>query len=166
MKRPAVALTLAALVVCAAAGYAADRYAAATVARVEREEAQQALKKAVGLAAEHPRAFGPNAAAPGGDSSLKALAQEAAASRNVSLGYLSESERDVEKGRRERQVLIRLINAGHPNVVLFLQDLETRGGGARVKELHVRPSREIPDAYEEVEIVVSKSVATPDEKKP
>jgi len=166
VKNAAFALTLAALAVCAAAGYAADRYSAAKSAREGREEAQQALQKAVALSAEHPRAFGANAATPTGDSSLKSLAQETAASRNVALGYLSESERDTEKGRHERQVLVRLVNAGHPNVVLFLQDLEARGGGAKIKELHVRPSREIPDAYEEVEVVVSKTVASTTEKKP
>ncbi len=167
MKSPVFVLTLAALAVCAAAGVAADRYTAARAAREERDQAQQDLKKAVALVAEHPRAFGPDAPAPGSDAlSLKALAQEAAAARNVPLGYLSESERDADKGRRERQVLLRLVNAGHPNLVLFLQDLESRGGGARIKELHVRPSREIADAYEDVEIVLSKTVAVSPEKKP
>lgn len=166
MKNPAVVLAFAALAVCAAAGYAADRFAAARSAREEREQAQDLLQKAVALAAEHPRAFGPDAAAPTGDSSLKTLTQEAAAGRNVAIGYLSESEREAEKGRRERQVLVRLVNAGHPNLVLFLQDLEHRGGGAKIKELHVRPSREIPDAYEEVEVVLSKTTAAPAEKKP
>jgi hypothetical protein len=166
VKKSAFVLTIAALGVVAAAAGASNRYAAAAAARAGREEVQQALVKAVALAAEHPRAFGPDAAAPMGDSSLKALAQEAAASRGVSLGYLSESERETDKGRRERQVLLRLVNAAHPNLVLFLQDLETRGGGAKVKELHLRPSREIPDAYEEVEVVLSKTVAAQTERKP
>jgi hypothetical protein len=166
VKNPAYVLALAVLAVAGAGGFAADRYAAAASARREREDAQQSLKKAVALAAEHPRAFGPDAPTPGGDSSLKTLAQEAATGRNVSLGYLSESERDTDKGKRERQVLVRLVNAGHPNLVLFLQDLETRGGGAKIKELHVRPSREVPDAYEEVEIVLSKTISVAPEKKP
>jgi hypothetical protein len=164
VRNPAFVLALAALAVVAAGGFAADRYGAARAAREEREDAQRSLEKAVSLAAEHPRAFGPQAILPATDSALKTLAQEFAAGRNVTIGYLTESERETDKGRRERQVLVRLVNPGHPNLILFLQDLETRGGGARVKEIHVRPSREIPDAYEEAEIVLSKIVA--EEKKP
>ena len=165
MKGSLFVLTLIALAVAAAGGFAADRYSAARTAREERDEAQRALEKAVRLAAEHPRAFGPHAVAPSsGESGLKTLAQEFATSRNVTIGYLTESERESEKGRRERQMIIRLVNAGHPNLILFLQDLENRGGGAKVREIHVRPSREITDAYEEAEIVVSKFA--PEEKKP
>jgi len=165
VKHPAFVLTLAALVVAASAGFAADRYSAARLAREERDEARRSLEKAVKLAAEYPRAFGPQAMVPlAGESGLKTLAQEFAASRSVTIGYLTESERESEKGRRERQVIIRLVNAAHPNLILFLQDLESRGGGAKVKEIHVRPSRDIVDAYEEAEIVVSK--LAPEEKKP
>lgn len=164
MKSPTFVLSLAALA-AAAGGFSADRYAAARQAREEREEAQAALEKAVKLAADHPRAFGVHAITPvAGESALKTLAQEFATSRSVTIGYLTESERESDKGRRERQVLIRLVNAGHPNLILFLQDLESRGGGAKVKEIHVRPSRDVADAYEEAEIVVSK--LAPEEKKP
>jgi hypothetical protein len=166
VKNPTFALTLSFLAVGAAAGYAADRYAMARSARIERVEIQEMLKKSVALAAEHPHAFGTGSPASLSDLSLKLLAQEAAVSRNVPLGYLSETERETEKGRREHQVLVRLVNAGHRNLVLYLQDLELRGGGARVKELHIRPSRECLDCYEEVEVVLSKTVASPDEKKP
>jgi hypothetical protein len=166
MRSPAFILSLVALAVAAAGAFAAERGLAARTARSQREEAQSQLEKAVKLAAEHPRAFGPQAVTSAGDSALKTVAQEAATSRQVTIGFLSESERDADKGRRERQVIIRLVNAGHPNLILFLQDLESRAGGAKVKEIHVRPSRELPDAYEEAEIVLSKVSAAPVEKKP
>ena len=166
MKTPAFVLTLVALMVLAAGAYAADRCAAARTARGNREEARLQLEKAVELAAAFPRAFGPLATAPTRDAALKTLAQETAVNRSVTIGYLAESERDADKGRRERQVILRLVNAGHSNLVLFLQDLERRGGGAKVKEIHVRPSRVISDAYEEVEVVLSKVSASPEEKKP
>jgi hypothetical protein len=166
MRSPAFVLSLAALAVLASAGLAADRWVAARAARAEREEAELALEKAAVLAREHSRVFGPLAAAPARDASLKVLAQELATGRNVTLGYLSESEREGEKGLRERQVILRLVGAAHPNLVLYLQDLESRSGGAKVKEIHVRPSREVPDVYEEAEIVLSKSVAAPEGKKP
>jgi hypothetical protein len=167
MKSPAFVLGLVALLVAGAGGFAADRGFSARTARAEREEAQGQLEKAVKLAAEHPRVFGPEAVVhPAGDSTLKTVAQETATSRQVTIGFLSESERDADKGRRERQVIIRLVNAGHPNLIRFLQDLESHGGGARVKEIHVRPSREVPDAYEEAEIVLSKVSGAPADKKP
>jgi hypothetical protein len=156
VKSPVFVLTLVALAVAAAAGVAVDRAAAARSARDEREEAQRQLEKAVALAAQHPRAFGARSALPAREAGLKSLAQETATERNVTIGYLSETERDADKGCRERQVIIRVVNVGHANLVLFLQDLENRGGGARIKEIHVRPSREIVDTYEEAEIVLSK----------
>lgn len=156
MKSPAFVLTLAVFAVAAAAGFAADRRAAAASARAEREDTQRRLEKAVALAGEHPNAFGSRSAPAARDAALKSLAQEAATGRDVNLAYLSESDRDSDKGRRERQVIVRLVNADHANLVLFLQDLEARGGGARIKELHVRPSKNIPDAYEEVEVVLSR----------
>jgi len=166
VKNPAVVLALASVAVFSAGVYALDRYRSALSAREVQADLKQSLRKAVQLVAEHPRAFGAGAPPVSSEGSLKSLVQEAAASRSVTLAYLSESERETDKGRRERQVLARLLNSAHPNVVLFLQDLETRGGGAVVKEIHVRPSREIPDSYEEIEVVLSQSVAISGGKKP
>jgi hypothetical protein len=167
VKSTAFVLTLAALAVASSGGVAIDRYGAARAARADREDLERQLRKAETLAATNPCAFGPNVPAPGKDATLKGLAQEAAAGRALTIGYLSEGEREAEKGRRERQVIVRLVNAAHPNLILFLRDLETRGGGAPVKEIHVRPSREVQDAYEEAEIVLSKSTAAaPEVKKP
>jgi hypothetical protein len=165
-KRPTLVLGLAALTFLSGAGFAADRWAAARAARGAREEAEGCLEKATALARKYPRVFGPLPSPSARGSSIKVLAQEFAASRNVTLGYLSESEREGEKGRRERQVILRLMDAPHPNLVRFLEDLEGRSGGAKVKEIHIRPSREIPDAYQEAEIVLSKGVTAAPEKKP
>jgi len=160
------ALILAVLAVCIAAGIAADRMAVASSARREREAARESLRRAAALLVEHPQVFGPGASSRTGGVSLKTLVEEAARIRNVSLGYLSETQRETDRGPQERQVLIRLLNAVHSNVVFFLQDLETRSCGARIKELHLRPSRVLPDTYEEVEVVVSKGVPKTDGKGP
>jgi hypothetical protein len=145
--------------------YAVDRYAHARELARERESAERDLDQALGLISQHPTLFGSHmTGGEGGD--LKVIAQESASRRGVSIGYLSESDRETEKGRREHQVVIRLAGAPHPNLVLFLQELEKRGAGSRIKEIHVRPSHEVPDAYEEAEIVLTKTVASPSEKRP
>jgi hypothetical protein len=166
VKSTVIVLMLAGLVVAAAAVVAGERLVAARAACSEREEVQLRLRKAVLLAGEHPASFGPGAAPAGADASLKTLVQESAATHSVTIGYLSENDRDLEKGRRERQVVVRLTQASHPNLVLFLQELETKGAGARVKELHVRPSRDAADAYEEAEILLARFSLAREERKP
>jgi hypothetical protein len=157
MKRPGLPLALAALALLGSALLAADRFSSAQATRERREEAARDLARAMELSNRHPRAFGAQASAES-DSALKTLVQESAKNRGVTIGFLSESERDAEKGRRERQVLVRLVNADHRNVVFYLQDLEEHGSGAKVKELHLRPSRDQVDAYEEAELVLSKVI--------
>lgn len=156
MKRAEFVLILAVVPVIAAALFAMDRWAALRAVREERIELFERLDKALSLARSHPAAFGANAppVVPGPEV-LKTFAQEAAARRNVNVAYLSETEREGEKGMRERHVVVRVVNAGHANLIAFLEDVEIRGG-ARVREIHVRPSRSIPDAYEEAEIVFSR----------
>ena len=154
MRSPAFILVSALLAIATTGFFALDRYRAWKNLRERRESLQGQIQKAVKLIQDHPHAFGPQAVV-AGTSSLKNLAQETSTKRNITLGYLSESERVADKGGRERQVIVRLVQAGHSNLVRFLEDME-REGGARVKELHLRPSREIPDGYEEAEIVFSK----------
>jgi hypothetical protein len=165
MKSARIVLALCVLGILGAGLFAADRYAKARVIRQDRENAEGELGRALGLVSGHPALFGPHGTRsdPG---SLKALAQESATRRGVTIGYLSENEREADKGRRERQVIIRIANAPHSSLVLFLRELEGGGTGAWIKELHVRPSREIADAYEETEVVLSKLVTTQGEKKP
>lgn len=156
MKSNAFILTLAALAVAAGAGFALDRAAFARVSRADREEVQRQLDKVQALAAQHRKAFGAGAVISARPEGLKTLAQETAAQRQVTIAHLSESDREADKGGRERQVMVRLTNVLHANLVFFLQDLEARGGGAKVKEIHLRPSRELPDAYDESEIILSR----------
>jgi hypothetical protein len=166
VKTPVLILTSMIAAAIAAGIYAANRFTTDRNARDQRIDAQEQLQTAMRLADEYPRAFGPQASSPASESPIKTLAQEFATSRGVTIGYLSESERDANKGKRERQVLIRLVNASHPNLVHFLEDLESRGCGARIREIHVRPSRVISDAYEEAEVVVSKVVRAAEGKTP
>jgi len=166
VRSPVFVLTFAAAALIATGGFALNRYAAARNARGARESAQRDLEKAVKIAAEHPRSFGPEAVPAQTGAALKSLAQGLATSRGVTIGYLTENDREADKGRRERQVMIRLVSPGHQNLVLFLQDLESRGGGAKVKELHLRPSKDVTDAYEEAEVILSKTAPVAEEKKP
>ena len=165
MRTSGIAFVLSLLVVLASGGFATDRFLVSRLVRQNRESAQRDLERAVFLISQHPGAFGWKGERQD-EGSLKTVAQESAARQGVTIGYLSENERDTEKGRRERQVIIRLANAPHPNLIHFLQELEHRGTGAWIKEIHVRPSRENSDSYEEAEIVLSKASAAPEEKKP
>jgi hypothetical protein len=159
MKRPALVLTVSALAVATAGFFAVDRGMTAMGAEQEWEYAQRDLGEALRLAARHPRMFGPTAL-PTSGSPLKSLAQDSATACGVTIGFLSENEREREKGRREVQVVLRLVSAPHGNLVRFLRDLEERGTGARIREIHVRPSRENSESYEEVEIVLARIVAS------
>jgi hypothetical protein len=155
VKHPVFPIVLAGLIALLAGGAAAERAAARHAARAAREAAHRELEDALLLARRHPQAFGFRAAAPG-ESSLKSAAQEAAARRGLVIGALSESEREIDAGRRERQVLVRLLDAPHAELVRYLADLEGAPGGARVKELHLRPSESRGGAYEEAEVVMAR----------
>jgi hypothetical protein len=165
MKRPAAALVASFIAVLASGTFVLNRCEASRHVHEDKDSARNNLQHALSLIAQHPGSFGWKGESSIGES-LKAVAQESAARQGVTIGYLAENEHDTDKGRRERQVIIRLTNASHSNLVHFLQDLERRGTGAWIKEIHVRPSREISEAYEEAEIVVSKAAATTEEKKP
>jgi hypothetical protein len=155
VNRTTLPLALAALALLGAAGFAIERGLTASSLRSAREAAAFELEGALALAAKHPSAFGGPALQPG-ESALKNLAQQIAVRRSLTIGYLSESEREAEKDRVERQVILRLVGPGHAGLVALLQDLERQGGGVRVKEVHVRPSLHQPDAYEDAEIVLAR----------
>ncbi len=153
MSRTTAYLALAASFLLGGAVFAIERSLALSQARESRETATRELEDALKLAARHPGAFGAGAA-PAGESALKTLAQDLAAKRSLAIGFLSETDREAERGRRERQVIVRLVHPVHGNLVRFLGDLEAQGGGARIKEIHVRPSTSEADRYEEAEVVV------------
>ena len=155
MRRTALVLASALLVLLGSAAFAVERGLAASRSREAREAAVAELAETLALAAKHPGAFG-GPAPKAGESALKTLAQQASARRSLTLAYLSESEREAEKGRVERQVTLRLVAPGHAALVGLLQDLERDGAGARVKEIHVRPSPERSDLYEDAEIVLAR----------
>lgn len=156
MKRLALPFALAGTVLAGAAAFATERGLAWAAAREARLAAHREIEDALRLAARHPNAFGIQAAP--GESSLKSLAQETAARRGLQIGALSESERELDRGRRERQVVVRVVDAPHAELVRFLDDLEAQGAGAKVKEIHLRPSETRNGAYEEAEVVVSRVV--------
>lgn len=146
-----------ALAVLISGGLALDRAFAAGRAREARDAAVGDLRKATALAAKHPGSFGAQASAAGGEA-LKQLVQGSASLHSLLVAFLSENVKETGKHERERQVTARLTGANHRKLVAFLDDLERRGNGARVRELHLRPSPESSEAYQEVEIILAKRV--------
>jgi hypothetical protein len=86
---------------------------------------------------------------------LKTLVRELGSRWKLGIGYLTESDKDAGRGRREKQVLVRLTGAPHENLVNFLMEVERDSGGAVLKEVHLRPSEEATGVYQEVEAVIS-----------
>lgn len=130
----------------------------------ERDEVVRKLVEARSLIARHPAIFERDAK-PAADIALKSLVQEAATKHGLTVGFLAESEKEAGKGKRERQVSARLVRAPHSRIVPFLAELEGRGEGAIVKELHLRPSKDLSDTYEDAEIILAR-LRTIEEAKP
>lgn len=141
-------------------GFAVEGALAAREAKEGRDAAVEEVREAVRLAARHPGAFGGETPAAGAEA-LKQLVQGSASLHSLYAAFLSENEKEAGKGQRERQVTARLKDADHKRVVAFLDDLEKRGGGARVRELRLRPSPDASDVYQEVEVVLAKRAAVP-----
>ncbi len=135
-------------------------YVAFARALAARDSSSWRLAEAQRIVDRHPQAFG-SARAAGVEVSLKTVVQEAAGKHGVPIASLSEVEREAGKGRRERHVVTRLVRAEHPKLVAFLSDLEEKGGGAKVKELHLRPSKDQTRVYEEAEVTLSRIFSSP-----
>lgn len=129
-----------------------------------RDAALRKLREARTLALRHPSVFRADTSL-FGEVPLKALVQNTARKHGLRIAFLSEMEREAGKGVRERLVSARFSGSPHSKFVLFLLDLEKEGAGAKVKELHLRPSKDTSDVYQDGEIVFSKLFAAP-EKKP
>ena len=148
----------------AASWFLADRFFAAESVTAKRDRVVAELCEAQALAFRFPHAFGGNDPADT-NRPLKGLVQESGRKRSIRIAFLSETEKEVGKGHRERQVSIRVVGAGHSNLVFFLADLEREGAGARVKELHLRPSKKATDVYQDAEVIFSR-ITTQMENKP
>jgi hypothetical protein len=155
---PPFIVALAALV-CAA--LAIDRYIASRVSAKAVESAVSDLREARLLVEQNPASFG-TPPPTGAQMALKAAIQQTGARYGLSVAFLSESEKDAGQGRREKQAVARLVNPAHNKIVPFLDELE-RIGGARVRELHLRPSRETTGLYQEVELVLARPLGTEEE---
>ncbi len=126
---------------------------------VERDRFVSRLAEAEVAVATHPEVFRDNSVSLG-DLPLKSILQDSSTRHGLQLGFLTEAEKEAVKGRREKQVSARLVRAPHEKLIPFLADLETKGAGAVVRELHLRPSKDLSDVYEEAEVVFSRVTAT------
>ena len=144
-----------AVLVCAA--LAADRYFASRFSAKAVESVLADLREARAMVERSPASFGTPPPV-GAQVALKSSIQQTGARYGLSVASLSESEKDAGQGRREKQAVARLVNPAHNKIVPFLDELE-RVGGARVRELHLRPSRETAGTYQEVELVLARPLA-------
>ena len=151
------ALLLPLLVVACLIGvsiFTVSRYAEYDAAQSQLEESRALIQEAQSLASNHPDAYGANASG-GTKLDLKQLVQESAAGNGISILYLSETERDAGESIRERNVLTRAVNVPHQQLIAFMAELEARGGGARIKEIRIKPKGDKTDTYQEAEIVLA-----------
>ena len=136
----------------AAAFFCIDRYVFMTSAKAALAEKQEGLAKAKQLYSANPHLFGTS------DKSkieLKVLVQEASARTGVSLSFLTETEKEIGDGIKEKNVQCRAVNVPQAKLVSFLADLESRSGGARIKELRLKPAAEQSDVFQEAESVLA-----------
>ena len=150
--------------IAGSAALATCEYLAFRARESEQAKYVARLRQARALALLYPTVFRADAS-PSGEVPLKALVQNTARKHGLRIAFLSEMEREAGKGVRERQVSARFSGSPHSKFVLFLLELEKEGAGAKVKELHLRPSKDTSDVYQDGEIVFSKLFAAP-EKKP
>ena len=136
--------------------FAFERYSASAAARVELQDSLDGIDDCSRMARTHPGAFGKITAPV--EVALKPLVQELCARQAIGLSYLSEIEKDVEDGARERSVYARAANVPHDRLVALLAELEARGGGAKIKEINLTLSKENGGVYAEVNTVFSKRV--------
>jgi hypothetical protein len=141
--------------------FAADGALSAGQAARARDRAEGSVRAAWTLGTGNPRLFS-GVLRPTGDLPLKALCQEAGRKEGIQIAFLTESEKEAGKGKREKQVSARLVRSSHPKLVSFLALLEERGAGAKVKELHLRASKDLSDTYEEAEILFSRVTSVPE----
>ncbi|MBI3828865.1 MAG: hypothetical protein HY291_05080 [Planctomycetes bacterium] len=167
MSRPRALPALSFILVLAAALFAVERYSVYAPLRAELTLRGAQIDEARRIAAAYPEAFGPKAAS-AAPANLKEIVQAAAARRSIPVTYLNESEKDLSKDVLETSVAARAVNVPHANLVAFLGDLESRGGGARIKEIRLKPAKEKSGQYDEAEIVyaISRISTSPDARSP
>ena len=154
MKRLAAAAPLlVALALIGAATFALDRYFALDAARSSLGEQMLQLERACQLARTHPQSLGTTAN--GAKTDLKALVQQSSARQGIVLTHLSETEHEAGEKVKERTISARAANVPHTAMVAFLADLESRGGGARVKEIRLKPAVDNGGMYQEAESVLA-----------
>lgn len=144
--------------------FAVNRFVALDEATTTQTLRMEELDEAQHLVQAHPEAFGINSVA-AVKSDLKGLVQQSSSRNGVVLMYLSETERDAGERIKERNVVARVVNVPHAKLVAFLSDLENLGGGARIKEIRLKPAADRSDVYQEAETVLALRWVTESEPK-
>ncbi len=146
------------LVACATV-FAAFKYVAMADARAQMELKSGQLENAKAMLQKNRGAF-----AGGGQNftpaALKNLVQQSSAQHGVTIIYLNDNEKEIGEKVHECNVVWRAVNVKHSNLVLHLADLEARAGGAKIREIRLKPSPFISDVYAEAETVLTARRAT------
>jgi hypothetical protein len=163
MNRPRLTSWTVILGLLGALWFGADAALGARLALRERDRSEEKVREAYQLGTRHSDLFS-GALHSSGDVPMKTLVQEAATKEGIQIAFLTESDKDMGKGKKEKQISARFVRSPHAKLVSFFADIEARGGRAKVKELHLRPSKEQTDAYEEAEILYSRITRSPEAK--
>lgn len=164
MKTRSILSSLVFAALIGSGAYAFNRLMALDDAQAAHVLRMEELDEARHLVQAHPEAFGANS----GNSTktdLKGLVQQSSSRNGVVLMYLTETERDAGEKIKERNVVARAVNVSHAKLVAFLADLENRGGGARIKEIRLKPATDRSDVYQEAETVLALRWVTESESK-
>ena len=134
--------------------FAGERFWLYSQAKQDFGSRVQSLVEAQQLIAANPKAFDT------GDSKiqridLKPLVRTASQKNGIQLIYLTESEKDLNRGIKEQSVIARAINVPHKNLIAFLVQLEQQGAGTRIKEIRLVPDKHRSGIYKEAECILS-----------
>lgn len=148
---------LVAIAIILTATFALKKYLDFAAARAELTEKIGRLEDANAVYLQNSLIFS-NSVRPAAPE-LKLLVQSSSTRNGVLLSYLTEMDKDVGEKVREHNVICRAINVSQPKLVKFLAELEAQGGGAKIKELRLKPAADRFDCYQEVDVVISVVVA-------
>jgi hypothetical protein len=162
MKKFASALAILAFVLCTV--FAIERYLLVTAHQRALEEARAELVSATKAFQANPLIFGEQRGS--GRQDLKSVAQAASGRSGVPLMFLSEAERELSEGVRERTLVCRTANVKLSALVAFLSDLEASSKGARLKEIRLKQSPENSNLFSEAESVLSIKTISPKTPRP
>ena len=134
--------------------FAVTRYTSMSESHDELVEYREKLQQAKKIAATLPASELPSKNPGTGERDLKPLVQQKSTQYALTLVFMTDSEKVLNKGTFERNILSRIVNVNHDKLVQFLADLES-SSNARIKELRIHPTKTSGDLYSDVEFILT-----------